>query len=143
MKQLSAIPQPKTYGPLKNLPHLEKEKLSQSLWKIAEEYGPIFRFEFPSSVGVFVSGRELAAEVCDEKRFDKNLSKALLKVREFGGDGLFTSWTHEKNWQKAHRILLPSFSQKAMKGYHSMMLDIAMQLVQKWSRLNPNEEIDV
>lgn len=30
-----------------------------------------------------------------------------------------------------------------MKGYHSMMLDIAMQLVQKWSRLNPNEEIDV
>ena len=67
----------------------------------------------------------------------------MLKVREFGGDGLFTSWTHEKNWQKAHRILLPSFSQKAMKGYHSMMLDIAMQLVQKWSRLNPNEEIDV
>lgn len=30
-----------------------------------------------------------------------------------------------------------------MKGYHSMMLDIATQLIQKWSRLNPNEEIDV
>ena len=56
-------------------PSLGKEKLSQSLWKIAEEYGPIFRFEFPSSVGVFVSGRELAAEVCDEKRFDKISAK--------------------------------------------------------------------
>lgn len=143
MKQLSAIPQPKTYGPLKNLPHIEKEKLAQSLWKIAEEYGPIFRFEFPSSAAVFVSGHELAAEVCDESRFDKNLGKGLQKVREFTGDGLFTSWSDEKNWQKAHRILLPSFSQKAMKGYHSMMLDIAMQLVQKWSRLNPKEEIDV
>ncbi|MEC1606155.1 bifunctional cytochrome P450/NADPH--P450 reductase CypB [Bacillus halotolerans] len=143
MKQASAIPQPKTYGPLKNLPHLEKEQLSQSLWRIADELGPIFRFDFPGVSGVFVSGHELVAEVCDESRFDKNLGKGLLKVREFGGDGLFTSWTHEPNWQKAHRILLPSFSQKAMKGYHSMMLDIATQLIQKWSRLNPNEEIDV
>ncbi|MCI3196417.1 cytochrome P450 [Bacillus sp. HU-1818] len=143
MKQASLIPQPKTYGPLKNLPQLDKEKTSQSLWRIADEYGPIFRFEFPGAVGVFVSGHELVAEVCDESRFDKNLSNSLQKVREFSGDGLFTSWTHEHNWQKAHRILLPSFSQKAMKGYHSMMLDIAEQLIQKWSRLNPNEEIDV
>ncbi|MHA6485790.1 bifunctional cytochrome P450/NADPH--P450 reductase CypB [Bacillus cabrialesii] len=143
MKQASAIPQPKTYGPLKNLPHLEKEQLSQSLWKIADELGPIFRFDFPGVSSVFVSGHSLVAEVCDESRFDKNLGKGLLKVREFGGDGLFTSWTHEPNWQKAHRILLPSFSQKAMKSYHSMMLDIATQLIQKWSRLNPNEEIDV
>ncbi|WP_121642962.1 bifunctional cytochrome P450/NADPH--P450 reductase CypB [Bacillus vallismortis] len=143
MKQASAIPQPKTYGPLKNLPHLEKEQLSQSLWRLADELGPIFRFEFPGVSSVFVSGHSLVAEVCDESRFDKNLGKGLLKVREFGGDGLFTSWTHEPNWQKAHRILLPSFSQKAMKGYHSMMLDIATQLIQKWSRLNPNEEIDV
>ncbi|MCY9107479.1 bifunctional cytochrome P450/NADPH--P450 reductase [Bacillus atrophaeus] len=143
MKQASLIPQPKTYGPLKNLPQLDKEKVSQSLWRIADEYGPIFRFEFPGAVGVFVSGHELVAEVCDESRFDKNLSNSLQKVREFSGDGLFTSWTHEHNWQKAHRILLPSFSQKAMKGYHSMMLDIAEQLIQKWSRLNPNEEIDV
>ncbi|MEG7380320.1 bifunctional cytochrome P450/NADPH--P450 reductase CypB [Bacillus subtilis] len=143
MKQASAIPQPKTYGPFKNLPHLEKEQLSQSLWKIADELGPIFRFDFPGVSSVFVSGHSLVAEVCDESRFDKNLGKGLLKVREFGGDGLFTSWTHEPNWQKAHRILLPSFSQKAMKSYHSMMLDIATQLIQKWSRLNPNEEIDV
>ncbi len=143
MKQASAIPQPKTYGPLKNLPHLEKEQLSQSLWRIADDLGPIFRFDFPGVSSVFVSGHNLVAEVCDESRFDKNLGKALQKVREFGGDGLFTSWSHEPNWQKAHRILLPSFSQKAMKGYHSMMLDIATQLIQKWSRLNPNEEIDV
>ncbi|MFL6561832.1 MAG: cytochrome P450, partial [Bacillus sp. (in: firmicutes)] len=47
------------------------------------------------------------------------------------------------NWQKAHNILLPSFSQSAMKGYHSMMVDIAVQLIQKWSRLNSDESIDV
>ncbi|MBU8786931.1 MULTISPECIES: bifunctional cytochrome P450/NADPH--P450 reductase [Bacillus] len=143
MNKLSTIPIPKTYGPLGNLPLLDKTKVSQSLWKIADEMGPIFQFQFGETVGVFVSSHELVSEVCDESRFDKNMGKGLLKVREFSGDGLFTSWTHEPNWRKAHNILLPSFSQKAMKGYHSMMQDIALQLIQKWSRLNQNESIDV
>lgn len=53
------------------------------------------------------------------------------------------SWINEKNWQKVYWILLLSFSQKVMKGYYLMMFDIVMQFVQKWSRLNLNEEIDV
>lgn len=143
MKKLSSIPIPKTYGPLGNLPLIDKTKVSQSLWKIADEMGPIFQFQFADGIGIFVSSHELVSEVCDETRFDKNMGKGLLKVREFSGDGLFTSWTDEPNWRKAHNILLPSFSQKAMKGYHSMMQDIAVQLIQKWSRLNQNESIDV
>ncbi|SCC26305.1 Cytochrome P450 [Priestia flexa] len=39
--------------------------------------------------------------------------------------------------------MAPTFKQRAMKDYHSMMTDIAVQLVQKWERLNPNEEVDV
>lgn len=38
---------------------------------------------------------------------------------------------------------MPTFSQRAMKDYHGMMVDIAVQLVQKWARLNPNENVDV
>ena len=30
-----------------------------------------------------------------------------------------------------------------MKDYHAMMVDLAVQLVQKWARLNPNENVDV
>lgn len=70
-------------------------------------------------------------------------AKVLENVRVFAGDGLFTSWTTEPNWRKAQNILLPTFSQQAMKGYHDMMVDIASQLVQKRARLNPNETIDV
>lgn len=143
MNTLNGIPIPKTYGPLGNLPLLDKNKVSQSLWKIADEMGPIFQFKFADAIGVFVSSHELVKEVSDESRFDKNMGKGLLKVREFSGDGLFTSWTKEPNWRKAHNILLPSFSQKAMKGYHPMMQDIAVQLIQKWFRLNPDESIDV
>ncbi|UZW67127.1 bifunctional cytochrome P450/NADPH--P450 reductase [Priestia flexa] len=137
------IPQPKTYGPLGNVPLLDKNKPVLSLMKLAEEYRPIFRLQGPTGSSLVLSGHELVKEVCDQSRFDKNAEGALAKVRAFGGDGLFTSWTHEPNWQKAHNILAPTFSQRAMKDYHSMMTDIAVQLVQKWERLNPNEEVDV
>lgn len=137
------IPKPKTFGPLGHLPLIDKDRPSLSLCKLANEYGPIFRFETPVGESVIVSGHELVAEVCDESRFAKSIKGPLERVRAFAGDGLFTSWTHEFNWKKAHNILLPTFSQQAMKGYHSMMVDIASQLIQKWGRLNPNESIHV
>ncbi|HEU5434161.1 MAG TPA: cytochrome P450, partial [Thermomicrobiales bacterium] len=44
---------------------------------------------------------------------------------------------------KAHRILLPAFSQRAMAQYHPEMLDLASQLALKWARLNPGDLVDV
>ncbi|WP_277423905.1 bifunctional cytochrome P450/NADPH--P450 reductase [Bacillus sp. FJAT-42376] len=134
---------PELQGAYGHLPLLNPAKPVQSLMKIAEKMGPVFRFEKLSRSAVYVSGHTLAAEVSDESRFDKSVSQALQNVRAFSGDGLFTSWTKEPNWKKAHNILLPSFSQRAMKGYHSMMADIAIQLVQKWERLNAGDSIDV
>ncbi|OJE41947.1 NADPH--cytochrome reductase [Bacillus proteolyticus] len=140
---IKEIPQPKTDGDLGNLLLLNKEKPLQSLMKIADQMGEIFKFETPNQVTRYVSSQRLVKEVCDESRFDKSIGPALKNVRSFAGDGLFTSWSYEKNWKKAHNILLPIFSQQAMKGYHAMMVDIAMQLIQKWERLNADEHIDV
>ncbi|BFH71622.1 bifunctional cytochrome P450/NADPH--P450 reductase 1 [Paenibacillus dendritiformis] len=142
MDQQMPIPQPRTYGVLGNLPLIDKDSPTLSFGKLADEYGPIFRFELMGRSVIIVSGPDLVAEVCDQSRFDKAIGH-LLKVRDFAGDGLFTSLTDEPNWQKAHHILMPSFSLQAMKGYHDRMLDIALQLVQKWARLNPDESIDV
>ncbi len=141
MNQTNHLPRPKAYGPLGNLPALNKDKPIQSFMDMSRELGPIFEFQFPGRVSTFVSSADFAAEICDETRFDKKVGPALQKVRSFGGDGLFTSNTEEPNWKKAHNILLPSFSQQAMKGYHNKMLDLAEQLVQKWMRLNPDEEV--
>ena len=140
---LGIIPQPKTYGPLGNLPQLDLHQPSQSIMKLSYEYGPIFKLKFPTGTGIFISSADLVEDASDESRFDKLVNAPLQKVRAFSGDGLFTSWTKEDNWRKAHNILLPSFSQSAMKGYHSMMVDIALQLVQKWARLNSDESINV
>lgn len=137
------IPQPKTKGILGNLPDIDTDQPVQSLVRLAKEYGPIFRVDLPGGHLTLISGHRLVEEACDQSRFDKNVWSPLQRVRAFTGDGLFTSWTYEPNWQKAHRILLPSFSQRAMQGYHNMMVDIALQLVQKWARLNPDEAVHV
>lgn len=137
------IPQPKTKGILGNLPDIDPDQPVQSLVRLAYKYGPIFRIDLPGGHQYFISGHELVQDACDQSRFDKNVWSPLQRVRSFTGDGLFTSWTYEPNWKKAHNILLPSFSQRAMQGYHHMMVDIALQLVQKWARLNPDESINV
>lgn len=140
---MTTIPQPKTFGPLGNLPLIELESPVQSLTKLADEYGPIFRMDLPGRTDLIISSYELVADACDESRFDKKVWAPLQKVRAFAGDGLFTSETDEPNWRKAHNILLPSFSQTAMRGYHGMMVDLALQLIQKWARLNPDESVNV
>lgn len=142
-KEFARIPQPPETFLLENLLDLSATTPVQDMVRLAREYGPIYRLEMRGRVAIVVSGYELVNEVCDEKRFDKSIRGALRLVRRFGGDGLFTSKTEEPNWSKAHYILLPNFGHRAMQSYHPMMLDIAEQLVLKWERLNPEDEIDV
>ena len=92
MGEIKQIPQPKRFGPLGNVPLVDKETPTMSFCKIAEELGPIFKFEFFNGFSVlFLSGHRLVAEVSDDDRFDKSLLGGLNFVRPFSGDGLFTS----------------------------------------------------
>ena len=140
---LAGIPHPPKKLLLGNLLDLGATTQVQDLVKLAREYGPIYWLDFRGAVVMVVSGFSLVDELSDESRFDKSVRGALRKVRQFGGDGLFTAYTQEPNWSRAHSILLPNFSQRAMQGYHPMMLDIAEQLVLKWERLTAEDEIDV
>jgi cytochrome P450/NADPH-cytochrome P450 reductase len=116
---------------------------TEMLMALARQYGPIVRIPGRRPRTVLLSSFALVDEVCDDARFDKEIGAGLQQVRSFAGDGLFTAHTDEPNWRKAHSILLPTFSMKAMKGYMPQMLDLAGQLMLKWQRLNPSDEIDV
>ncbi|MFF5185776.1 cytochrome P450 [Streptomyces sp. NPDC000345] len=84
---------------------------------------------------VFVYDPDLVAEVCDETRFFKQIEKTPLQhVRDFAGAGLFTAHQHEEEWGMAHRVLMPAFSQRAMRNYFGQMLEIAQNLAGKWER---------
>ncbi len=115
----------------------------EGIMKVAQSVGPVFEQPGAPTRTIIVWGFPYVDEVSDDRRFDKALAAGLVQLRQFAGDGLFTAYTDEPNWGKAHRILLPAFSQSAMVHYHDAMLDLASQLVLKWSRLNPGETVDV
>ncbi|MEU6492559.1 cytochrome P450 [Streptomyces sp. NPDC046984] len=94
--------------------------------------GPVFRRKFFSREIVFVWGGRLAADLADESRFAKHVGLGVANLRPVAGDGLFTAYNHEPNWQLAHDVLAPGFSREAMAGYHPMMLDVAERLTGRW-----------
>ena len=116
---------------------------TQTQMALARQYGPIFQLPGPGPRRLQLTTFALADEVCDDQKFDKKIGVAFSQVRVLLGDGLFTAWTQEPNWHKAHNILLPNFSRAAMKNYMPMMVDLADQLMEKWERLNPGDDVDV
>lgn len=110
----------------------------QSTMARSEGLGPIFELKIFDQLFVFVTGAELAAELSDESRFEKALSPALVALREFAGEGLFTAYNDETNWSLAHDLLKPAFTKEAMRRYHPVMLGAARELFDVWdARTSP------
>ena len=110
----------------------------------ARQLGPIFRRKAFGKEFVFVWGAELAADMADESRFAKHVGLGVANLRPVAGDGLFTAYNHEPNWQLAHDVLAPGFSREAMEGYHPMMLAVAGRLTDHWDReLAAGRAVDV
>ncbi|CAM5590308.1 hypothetical protein STENM327S_04713 [Streptomyces tendae] len=104
----------------------------QDSLRYARRLGPIFRRRAFGKEFVFVWGASLAADLADETRFAKHVGLGVANLRPVAGDGLFTAYNHEPNWQLAHDVLAPGFSREAMAGYHVMMLDVAARLTDHW-----------
>ncbi|KAK3398875.1 putative bifunctional P-450:NADPH-P450 reductase [Sordaria brevicollis] len=114
-----------------------------SMLNFANQYGEIFRLNFPGRNVVFVTSQALIHELCDEKRFQKTVSSALQEVRHGVHDGLFTARNDEPNWGVAHRILMPAFGPMAIQNMFPEMHEIASQLALKWARHGSGEAIKV
>ena len=143
--ELLTIPEPDGERPVGGHAHLlDLDSPIESMGNLAQELGPIYKLKFAGDAElVVVSSQELIEELCDESRFDKMVSGALYKIRDFAKDGLFTAHTREDNWVKAHKLLLPAFSMGSMQDYFPMMLDVSEQLCDRWGRLNSTDEVDV
>lgn len=93
---------------------------------------------------VVVSSYDLVNEVCNEKRFKKDIRGVLEQVRSGVHDGLFTAWgPEEQNWGIAHRVLMPAFGPMPINDMFDDMHDIACQLAMKWARHGPAYPIKV
>lgn len=143
--ELHRIPHPRGRLPLVgDIRDADPRTPVQDSMRIGRELGPIFRRKAFNREFVLVWGADLAAELADESRFAKHVGLGIANLRPLAGDGLFTAYNHEPNWQLAHDVLAPGFSKAAMEGYHPLMLDVARQLTAHWDeRSRAGDAVDV
>ncbi|MGW3338642.1 cytochrome P450 [Streptomyces sp. NPDC001009] len=143
--ELDRIPRPPRRLPvLGDVLGVDRRTPVQDSMRLARALGPIFRRRVLGREFVFLWGSKLAADLADETRFAKHVGLGVANLRPVAGDGLFTAYNHEPNWQLAHDVLAPGFSREAMAGYHSMMLAVAGRLTDHWDReLGAGRTVDV
>lgn len=134
---------PSADGPLPTSAELAGRPYALPIDVLAELHGPIFYGSWSGTRKLYACSVELVEELCDESRFAKNLTAALARVRPLAGDGLFTAFHGEPNWQKAHDVLLPGFSYAGLRNYHDAMLHINDQLVSRWDARVGRGRVDV
>ncbi len=137
------IPRDPGWPILGNLPQITGGALAKYLLERSRHHDGIFEVDFAGRFVPFVTSVALASEVCDAARFRKYIGPPLSILRDMAGDGLFTAHSDEDNWGRAHRILMPAFGQRAMKGYFEQMLRVANNLVAKWDRQGADADIAV
>jgi cytochrome P450 len=116
---------------------------TQSAIENATRLGPIFELKAFGVRYVVAAGADVVADLNDESRFCKHIGPDIEALRILGGDGLFTAYNDEPNWHKAHKLLMPAFTQSAMRRYHSIMLDVADALTAQWDCRAGNQTVDV
>ncbi|WVF65373.1 hypothetical protein IAT40_000100 [Kwoniella sp. CBS 6097] len=126
------IPQPPKSWITGNLLDIDPDALLLSLLRISKECGPTYKLQLLDEV-VFTGEYELVKVLCDQSKFEKKIPRALMEVRAFAGDGLFTSFGRtEKNWNIAHRILLPAFGPLAIKKMQPQTMEMITQMLLHW-----------
>ena len=133
--ELDRIPHPRRRLPLLgDVLGVDRRRPVQDSMRLGRELGPVFRRRIFGKEFVMVWGAGPTADLADESRFAKHVGLGVANLRPLGGDGLFTAYNHEPNWQLAHDVLVPGFSREAMAGYHGMMLAVAGRLTDHWDR---------
>jgi cytochrome P450 len=121
----------------------DMDKPSQSAIALAAELGPIYELKALGSRYVVAAGGDVVMDANDETRFCKHIGPDIEALRVLGGDGLFTAYNDEPNWRAAHDLLMPAFSQAAMRRYHATMLDVAAELTARWDQRAGRVTVDV
>ncbi|WP_265444421.1 cytochrome P450 [Flexivirga meconopsidis] len=119
-------------GDLPTMLRGSRGKPVQHAMEVSADLGPIFEVRIFDQKLVFVRDAELAAELCDERRFEKKLAPGVRALRSIAGDGLFTAYSDEPNWRLAHDLLRPAFTRQAMQRYHDTMTSVADELIGSW-----------
>lgn len=90
---------------------------------------------------VMVGGAAEAKEVCNEDDWSRALLGPASYFREFVPEGMFTARNSDPMWHSSRAVLDPAFNKEAMVSYHSAMLGVADQMVERWLRAGDVDSI--
>ncbi|KAG0745359.1 hypothetical protein G6F57_000996 [Rhizopus arrhizus] len=110
-----------------------------------EKYGPVVEISLLGKILVGTNSPAVAEVFAKESEyFTKKITKSGLgEVKEFAGQGLFTTDTDEMDWQLAHKLLMPAFSPRAIKAYQVEMAIIAQQTINVFEQFKPHEPVEI
>ncbi len=119
---------------------------------VAARNSPITRF---NETNVFVLTADLAAEVCDETRFEQSRIAALGRtekhpqsnqtatLRGFLGDGLQSAFTDEPAWGRGHRILAEAFSPSSVNRHVDAITDCCQELSTRLESVDNGKDVEI
>lgn len=140
---LARLPHPKFRLPVAgDLLSVDSSKPVQREMKMADELGGIYERKIFGHRLVVVSDPILVNQVNDEKVWTKFLGLPHRKLRNIAGDGLFTAFNSEPNWQLGHSILGPAFNKASMRRYHESMQRSIDGLLAAWDNSPPTRPVD-
>ena len=141
---LEPIPHPPGKPFVGNLFDMDRDNPMESLMKLAREYGPIYRMDaLGGSARNIVTGVNLVDGSPTSRASTRCWAGPDRAAEQRRRHGLFDLLDVGPEGTRRTTSCCRAFSQEAMRAYHQMMLDIAVQLMLKWQRLNSDDTVDV
>ncbi|KAH8787857.1 fatty acid hydroxylase [Diaporthe sp. PMI_573] len=139
---MASIPGPPPLPLIGNLRDIDLANSIRSFCDIAARYRPIVKIRLGRAEPVFVTGHELANELCSRKDFVKFPAGAVRNLKVVMPEGLFTADHGEEFWEIAHRVLVPAFGPMSVRTMFPETYDIVTQMSLRWARFGEDEPID-
>ncbi|OBZ91248.1 hypothetical protein A0J61_00693 [Choanephora cucurbitarum] len=108
-----------------------------------ENLGPLVKVDFLGRTFVGTNSPVYAEIFAKESEYftKKAGATSLKEIKEFARQGLFTTDTEDIDWKLAHKLLIPSFSPRAI--YQKDMGELTQQTIRILEQFEPEEPVEI
>ncbi|KAI8355689.1 cytochrome P450 [Blakeslea trispora] len=117
---------------------------SDSFHRYLQTYGGVINVNFLGTNMVATNDPDVVEVFVKENEFFTKKADTLLgELKDFSGDGLFTSDTDTDEWKLAHKLLMPAFSPRAVKAYQPEMGQVVLETIKVLEQYDPAEKVEI
>ncbi|KAI8157101.1 Bifunctional cytochrome P450/NADPH--P450 reductase [Colletotrichum sp. SAR 10_65] len=112
--------------------------------KLAEDpdHPEIFQAKVGPKTIVFITGAKLVKEVCNEKRFRKQVTAPIKEIQKSVNIALFTAYHYSPEWTVHHNIIAPKLTKESVQHLFGDFLNTTNELFDLWRDKAPGSQIE-